>query len=114
MSMGTRTAMRQRYPDLGKELKIVRSYGQYADWEAELNDLGRTPGDPAKAPRRLQDLMGESMRTLEVLKTKQPVRIPELRDSRATSCVGENGICAQRCRTPREDVAQPPQVPQVP
>eukprot|EP00826_Nyctotherus_ovalis_P016398 TRINITY_DN14744_c0_g2_i2.p1 TRINITY_DN14744_c0_g2~~TRINITY_DN14744_c0_g2_i2.p1 ORF type:complete len:278 (+),score=86.00 TRINITY_DN14744_c0_g2_i2:154-987(+) len=92
MTMGTRTAMRQRYPDLGKELKVVRDYDKYAKWEAELVEPGRSPSDSAKIPQRTQELAQESKRTLEALKEKQPVRIPELRDLKATG-VGESS-CA--------------------
>lgn len=82
--MNTRTAMRQRYPDLSKELKVITTYEKYAKFEAELNEPGRVVNGFTSSSQRVQELMQESTKTLEALKGKQPVRIPELSGPKTT------------------------------
>ena len=82
--MNTRTAVRQRYPDLGKELKVLRSYEKYAKFEMELNEPGRVLNGSVNYTYRVQELKEESARTLEALKQRQPVRIPELSGAKTT------------------------------
>lgn len=81
--MNTRIAMRQRYPDLGKELKVIRTYDKYAKYEMELDEPTRVLNGSANVSQRVQELTMESARTLKALKGKQPVRIPELGGSKA-------------------------------
>lgn len=83
--MNTRTAVRQRYPDLGKELKVVGSYEKYAKFEMELNEPGRILNGSVNYTYRVQELKAESARTLEALNQKQPVRIPELSGPKTTA-----------------------------
>lgn len=85
MTMNTRTATRQRYPDLGKELTIIRSYENYAKFEMELNEPGHIFNGSVNYTQRIQELLQESSKTLEALKEKQPVRIPELSGPKTTS-----------------------------
>lgn len=90
--MNTRTAMRQRYPDLGKELQVVRTYERYAKFEAELNEPGRNINGFSTNSQRVRELILESTKTLEALGGKQAVRIPELGGSKTTSNDTDNRI----------------------
>lgn len=82
-------AVRQRYPETNKELKIVKSYGEYARFEAELNDITHGKINSLGIAKRVEELNLESAKTLEILKAKQPVRIPEMKDRENLSDITE-------------------------
>jgi len=90
--MSTRTAVRQRYPDLGKELQIIRTYEKYVKFEMELNEPGRVVNGFSSNSQRVQELKQESAKTLEALRGKQAVRIPDLAGPKTTSNEIDNCI----------------------
>lgn len=96
-------AVRQRYPETSKELKIVRSYEEYARFEAELNDIIHGKINSLGIVRRVEELNQESAGTLEALKAKQPVRIPEMKGKEKLSDVTEKGIPINLFRLIRGD-----------
>jgi hypothetical protein len=77
--MTTGVAVRQRYPDNTKQLKVLRTYKEYAQFEATLTDITHVENGERNIAKRIDELQYESTKTLEVLKTKPPVRIPEMR-----------------------------------
>lgn len=79
MNTGPRISVRQRYPETNKPLKIFRTYERYAQFEVELSDVTHTKGDEAGVIRLTGELLQDSARTVEALKQKQPVRIPEMK-----------------------------------
>jgi hypothetical protein len=79
MNANMRISVRQRYPESNKALKIFRTYERYAHFEAEMADVSHIKGDEGGTERRVGELQQESARTLEALKQKQPVRIPEMK-----------------------------------
>lgn len=79
MNTGTRISVRQRYPETNRPLKIFRTYERYAQFEVELSDVTHTKGDEGGIIRLTEELIQDSVRTIEALKQKQPVRIPEMK-----------------------------------
>jgi hypothetical protein len=79
--MATGVSVRQRYPDPTKELKVIRTYEEYARFEAAFVDILRLENSSSDIVRRSEELKYESAKTLDALKTKPPVRIPETKSA---------------------------------
>lgn len=90
MTMSTRTAVRQRCLDLNKQLKIIRTYEKYIQFENESTEPTRTLNGFDSIPQRVEELMLETARTIEALKEKQPVRIPEMSGPKTSATVEDN------------------------
>ena len=75
--MSSRITVRARFPDLGKALRVIRSYENYARFEATFSDITHLESNDDGVSRRAEELRYESAKTLEALKRKDPVRIPE-------------------------------------
>jgi len=83
-------AVRQRYPESAKELKIIRSYEEYVQFEIEQNDICHTKSEGVGTTQRVMELRNESARTIEALRKKQPVRIPEMEQKEQLSTNKDN------------------------
>ena len=81
--------MRQRYPESSKILKILKTYEKYSQFEAESSGVARYANDTRESMQRVDELVRESTKTLEALKSKPPVRIPELKSSEKTPATSE-------------------------
>jgi len=79
MNANMRISVRQRYPESNKALKIFKTYERFAHFEAEMADVSHIKGDEEGIEKRAGELQQDSARTLEALKQKQPVRIPEMK-----------------------------------
>lgn len=77
--------MRPRIPDHMKGIKISHSYEDYVQFEASFSDLSRDERLPDSRLKRVDELKAESLKTLEALKQKPPVRIPELKTKEETA-----------------------------
>ena len=77
--MTTRVSVRQRNPDLNKPLQVIRTYPRYAEFEVSLTDTSHLDNSGESLLKRVEELKYESSKTLEALKQKQPVRIPEMK-----------------------------------
>lgn len=77
--MSTRISVRQRYPDHNKPLRVLRTYDKYAQFEAEFTDSTRLGNSVDGVAKRVEELVYESSKTLDALKQKQPVRIPDVK-----------------------------------
>lgn len=80
-----RISVRQRYPESGKGLKLIKTYEGYAQFEADLADASHIKGEDSGIARRTIELAQESTKTIEALKQKQPVRIPEVKQAEKSS-----------------------------
>lgn len=83
-------AVRQRYPEPIKELKIIRTYDSYAHYEIENNDINHAKSGVLGLTQRILDLQRESAKTLEALREKQPVRIPEIKAKEQLTNIKDN------------------------
>ncbi len=92
MSVSTRISVRQRYPEHTKTLKVIRSYEKYAQFEADSADMSRFGNGVDGTVHRVAELIRESAKTLEALKGKQPVRIPEVKTSDKVAASAESGM----------------------
>ena len=77
--MTTGVSVRQRYPEHTKQLKVTNTYEKYAQFEAAFTDITRIEDGGSDIAKRVEELKYESAKTLEALKGKQAVRIPEIR-----------------------------------
>ena len=85
--MTTGVSVRQRYPDHGKALKVTRTYEKYAQFEAAFTDLAHLEDGCADIAKRIEELKYDASKTLETLKGRQAVRIPEMK------CADEDTKC---------------------
>ena len=77
MIMNTRTAVRQRYPDLNKPLKIIRDHQEYAQFELGPIDPNQGATNSIITLQRAQELASESAKIIDALKGKKSVTIPQ-------------------------------------
>lgn len=75
--MTTRKSGRPRNLDHSRPLRIIRTYQEYAQFETASIDANRIGNNFNTIATRVEELKYESSKTLETLKNKQPVRIPE-------------------------------------
>lgn len=92
MASGMRISVRQRYPETGKELSVVRTYDKYALFEAMISDGSHPKGTGPEVITRTQELIQESAKTIEALQRKQTVRIPVLKSKEKAENMEENGM----------------------
>ena len=103
-----RVAVRQRYPETGKELKVIRTYEQYSEFEAEITDLSHFNKTEPGITRRTQELVNESTRIIEALKRKPAVKIPVVKGEEKIRDEAENGKGPLNASRPRRDSPKTP------
>ena len=90
--MTTRISVRQRYPEQSKQLKVIRTYEEYAQFETSSTDTSHLGNNGNITAKRVSELIYESSKTLEALNRKPPVRIPEMKGTEDTSGAPTKGI----------------------
>jgi len=77
--MTSRISVRQRNPDHGKTLKLITTFQKYAQFELSQNEFNQAENGQDFISKRVEELKYDASKTIEALKQKQPVRIPEMR-----------------------------------
>jgi len=92
MSVSTRTSARKKEVVIDKPLKIMHTYADFAKFEMENTDVARLENGQEILASRVSELVKESTKTLEALKSKQAVRIPETGTAKKMEEAAHNGI----------------------
>lgn len=83
--MGPRVSTRPRFPEHSRPLRVIRTYEEYAQLEASFSDFTHLAENGDAISKRAGELKYEASRTLDILKQKQPVRIPETKAAEESS-----------------------------
>ncbi len=97
--MGPRVSTRTRPPDHSRPLRVIKTYEKFAEFEASFNDITHQTDSADIIAKRAADIRYEASKTLDVLKQKQPVRIPETKgteESRTADTVNSKGMKAKK------------------